>query len=583
MNVTRGFAIGIVILGGMLLIARDTVAQPPAAEESALWYGEMEAGPRQFRFLIKVDTTSKANPKPASLTSLDEGGVKFDLNDFSLDKDKLSFKLKVTNAAYEGASDAKLKQVNGKWKQAGGEYELNFRPVSAAPVDRPQETWLGTLKAGFQNLDLQLRAYVNKDGTRAYYLDSLNQKAGGFKATATIDQENFRLEVPALRASYEGKLGADGKEIVGKWKQVVSMDLTWKRVDGVAQAGGAERKRPQHPKAPFPYDSREVTFSNASAKVDLAGTLTIPKPSRKVPLAVLVSGSGPQDRDETLLEHKPFWVIADYLARRGIAVLRYDDRGVGKSKGNFAQATTADFAQDASAAVAFARTVPEVDPQKIGIIGHSEGGLVAPMVASTDKQLAWIILLAGPGVNGEQILYSQGPLMIAAEGGSEASQQQQLRMQKLTFQSLKEVAKGGDKESKVQSVIDALLKDQPDVSADARTNVEQSVRLNWAEMEKPWFQFFVAHEPGPVLEKVKCPVLALNGALDRQVDPKLNLPKISEHLTKGGNTRFKVREFEGLNHLFQTCKTGGISEYELIEETIAPSVLTEIGDWIVAQ
>lgn len=553
-----------------------------ANDETGIWYGELDAGPRLFRFIIETHSPSESEGTiTATLTSLDEGNAKFTLDDCLVDNTSMMFKLKATRAIYEGTLDASLQSVKGKWKQQGAVLDLEFRKVDTIPVDKPKETWVGTLKAGVQNLDLQLRGYETNAAGMSFYLDSLNQKAGGFKAKVAIEKDEFRIDVPALQATFSGLIDETGKEIVGKWKQGVSFDLVFKRMEQVAPPGSGNRKRPQHPVAPFPYDSRDVVFRNETEGIELAGTLTIPREARPHPLAILISGSGPQDRDETILEHKPFWVIADHLTRQGIAVLRYDDRGVGKSKGVFDKATTADFANDAKSAVEFAKTLTEIDSQRIGLIGHSEGGLIAPMVAATDPGVAWIILMAGPGVNGEEILYSQGQLMIAAEGGSLEAQKNQLSLQKATFRALNDRGRSETKtDDIVKSIVDELLKEQIEVPEQVKAGLEQSVRANWIEMNKPWFKYFALHEPGPLLKKVRCSVLAINGALDMQVDPKLNLTKIAEHLKTGGNTRFVTRELAGLNHMFQTCKSGGISEYEAIEESIAPLALTEMSDWI---
>lgn len=362
-------------------------------------------------------------------------------------------------------------------------------------------------------------------------------------------------------------------------------------------------KRPQTPQPPFPYDAEEVVFENSAAEIKLSGTLTLPHSAndkQRFPVAVLVSGSGPQDRDESLYGHKPFWVLADHLSRNGVAVLRYDERGVGKSSGKFDSATTADFAQDAACAVDFLKKHSRIDPKKIGLIGHSEGGLVAPLVASQDAQVAWIVLMAGPGVNGEQIMYSQGRLMILAAGGDETTAQRNRLIQEVAFSAAKELKPSeisGEIPSEIPSATLDTLAEQVLESAKKLEGSEQeigdaekqaaikkllveTIRANLEAMNTPWFSFFKAHEPGPVLERVRCPVLAINGEKDTQVDPKLNLPKIAESLKAGGNQNVTTMELASLNHLFQTAQRGALSEYETIEETIAPLALKSISDWL---
>ncbi len=566
-------------------IVNDSGQNEPAAGPS-LWYGELDAGPRVFRFLIAVTPSESADLQPkAVLTSRDEGNASFVLDEFRMVDSTMQFRLKATRATYEGTVDQDGQLIAGTWKQ-GVELKLDFKKVLQPPVDEPQETWRGELKAGFQTLNVQLRGYAptsapnSEGGDTRFFFDSLSQKAGGFKAKLENKDGEVHIDVPAIGAKYVGKRNTEGTEIVGKWKQVASIDLTWKRQESVADPSPIARRRPQIPKPPFPYEVREVTFRNEAEGITLAGTLTLPEGIAACPLAILISGSGPQDRDETILGHQPFWVLADHLTRNGIAVLRYDERGVGKSTGDFGRATSADFANDVVAAVAYARTLSEVDPQRVGLIGHSEGGLIAPMVASDDPKIAWIVLMAAPGVNGEDILYSQGQLMVKAEGGSVEAQAKQLQLQKSAFKSLKDSDRSRTQSELIESIVDEILAGEADAATVEREPLKALIRLNLIEMEKPWFKYFAAHEPGPVLEKVRCPVLALNGSLDTQVDPKLNLPKIEEHLQAGGNMHYVLRELPKLNHLFQTCTTGGISEYEQIEETISPIALNAISDWI---
>jgi pimeloyl-ACP methyl ester carboxylesterase len=590
-----------------------SIAQSNLTGEDKFLYGELDEGKRLFRFIIHA--TTNGEEITATLTSMDEGNRTFKLPGFQWDEQRLFFELKETGAFFEGKlSSSDDSSIQGTWKQRGVSLPLAFKTVPSVPIDSPDEIWRGTMNAGIQALVIQVRGYVGGDGKKFYFLDSVSQNVGGFKTTMRMVDDKtvggtFVMETPALRATYTGTLNDDNTEIIGIWKQTKSIKLNLTKVNTVADSTVVKANRPQTPLPPFPYEIREVTFQTEEAKsslnrvtfgfmggskIDLFGTLTVPKGAisvrgGKFPLAILISGSGPQDRDETILEHKPFWVIADQLSRRGIAVLRYDERGVGKSKGNFATATTADFANDVKSAFAFAKTLDEIDHSKIGLIGHSEGGLVAPMVAAEEPSVDWIILMAGPGVNGEQILYSQGALIIEAEGGSEKDKKKQRRIQELAFHAIQSPGGNGRIEPLVSPIVDQLLIDlQSGDTADVesrktqRRGIEKQVRASLLVLKSPWFQFFAKHEPGPVLEKVRCPVMAINGSKDVQVDPKLNLPKIEEHLKRGGNQSVFVKEFEGLNHMFQTCKTGGLTEYATLEETIAPIVLQEMGDWILS-
>ncbi len=329
--------------------------------------------------------------------------------------------------------------------------------------------------------------------------------------------------------------------------------------------------RPQEPKPPFPYDQAEVVFKNGD--VSLAGTLTLPKGDGPFPAVLLVSGSGPQDRNEEVFNHKPFLVIADHLTRAGIAVLRYDDRGVGKSTGGFSMATSEDFRNDALAGVRFLHSRDKIDPGKVGILGHSEGGIIAPMAAAESEDVAFIILLAGPGVPGSEIITHQMGLLLNAAGTPEATVTRIQAAQKQVIDLLM----AGAPEDEIKAAVTALLQAQQGGKAPDRELVEQQL----LQLQSPWYRFFLEFDPRTVLHQVNVPVLALNGEKDLQVDPSQNLPEIEKALKKAGNKDVTLREFPGLNHLFQKAETGSPQEYYSIEETIDPTVLDTIRDWIL--
>jgi len=555
-----------------------------------LWYGELDAGPRMFRFLLTVgvDEASKTNAK---LLSIDEGGIEFVLNDTSMTEMEFSFQLKATKAAYSGRFNAASDSFEGQWTQAGTKFPLNLRKVDVAPKDLAQEIWLGTIQAGLQKLVMQFRIYADDSGKRIAFIDSVSQKAGGFKADVSIEGNKLTLNAAALGAKFVGEKDTAGTELNGKWTQGVPLDLKMKRVEAVADSKSAEANRPQTPKGPFPYESKEVTFKNVPAGIELAGTLSYPKSSKPMAVAILISGSGPQDRDETLLDHKPFAVLADYLNRNGIAVLRYDDRGVNKSTGSFDKATTADFASDVEAAIDFLRTQSEIDPQQIGLIGHSEGGLIAPSVAAKRSEVAWIVLMAGPGVNGAEVLFSQGQLIVTANGGDSKALRTQKTVQEVAFNQVKELSPGAAISSIVEACAEKILAeiakagDAPEGEelVEFKKTIFEATRAALATVNTPWMRYFLTYEPGPALEKTQCPVLAINGEKDLQVDPKLNLAKIEAALKAGGNRDFKVQELSGLNHLFQNCSTGSPTEYASIEETLSTQFLEAVGSWLKAR
>lgn len=326
--------------------------------------------------------------------------------------------------------------------------------------------------------------------------------------------------------------------------------------------------RPQEPKPPFSYYSEDLKFFNPKAKINLAGTLTLPKKDGKFPVVVMITGSGPQNRNSEMLGHKSFLVIADYLAKNGIGVLRFDDRGVGASEGNFATATSADFATDVEAAVGFLKTRKEINAKKIGLVGHSEGGMIAPMVAAKSKDIAFIVLLAGPGIGGSEILLSQLETLNRAAGLSEADVQLGNKFNKGAFDIVKNETIASEFEKKLTSYYQEFK-----ISKNILTSP-------LSQLSSPWFQFFMRHDPKPVLMAVKCPVLALNGGKDYQVPPKENLQAISQSLKIGGNNKVTTKEFPTLNHLFQESETGLPTEYGKIEQTFSPIALKEISDWI---
>jgi len=281
-----------------------------------------------------------------------------------------------------------------------------------------------------------------------------------------------------------------------------------------------------------------------------------------------------------VFNHKPFWVLSDYLTRRNIAVLRVDDRGVGGSTGSISESTSEDFAQDVLAGVDFLKGRNEIDAKRIGLIGHSEGGIIAPLVAAQSKDVAFIVLMAGTGLTGEEILYLQGALISRAEGISEEDIQTNLKDQKRIFTVLK---KEEDNEVVIKTLRRHYEEDMAKLSEEERkdsevTDAQWKSQMN--QVTSKWFRFFLTYDPKTALRKVKCPVLALNGELDLQVPPKENLSAIEQALQEGGNPDFTLKELPKLNHLFQTAETGAVSEYVRIEETISASALEVIGDWV---
>jgi pimeloyl-ACP methyl ester carboxylesterase len=453
--------------------------------------------------------------------------------------------------------------------------------LAAQEAAGPETVWEGAIKL---NAGLELRIVLHvvdagEGGLRATF-DSPDQGAKGLKVdTVSVKPDSLSFTMKALGAEFTGKRDGDGNEAVGKWTQGgVSLPLTLRKVDRPS-----ERRRPQTPRPPFPYREEPVTYENKAAGVTLAGTLTLPRGDGPFPAAILISGSGPQDRDETIFEHKPFLVLADALTRRGIAVLRVDDRGVGGSSGSPAKATSADYASDVRAGIAYLKSRPEIDGKAIGLIGHSEGGIIAPLVAAQSADVAFIVLMAGTGLPGDEILVSQLGLILKAMGVTG----EKLEKSRDAQRRLIAIVKSETDKQKAMEAMQAIVRESRDqLPEKERKELDQSKGLIDSQLrqaESPWFKFFLTFDPRPTLARVRCPVLALNGEKDLQVDPRANLSAIETALKEGGNDRVTIKELPGLNHLFQPSATGLPSDYARIEETIAPSVLTLIGDWITAQ
>lgn len=434
--------------------------------------------------------------------------------------------------------------------------------------------WYGTLKVPGQSLRVVFHITQTDSGFTTT-MDSPDQGASGLPVTTTtFENSKLKLEIPAANIEYNG----DFKDtaLTGTFEQngfSFPLDLT--RNTNIEANDSSELKRPQEPVKPYPYRSEDVTFKNEAANVTLAGTLTLPEKGSNFPAVILITGSGQQDRNEEILGHKPFLVIADYLTRNGIAVLRYDDRGTAQSTGDFHTSTTADFATDVESAVNYLKARKEINPKKIGLIGHSEGGIIAPMVAAKDKSIDFIVLLAGPGIPGYQLLLLQKNLIEHKMKIPDSAIAKGQRIFKGAYQI---IVNSPPNDTTLKSEIQTYLRKQygNNVSDEFVNGISN-------QLASPWWAYFIRLNPVPFLEKVKCPVLALNGGNDVQVPPKEDLEAIEKALKKGGNKNVTIKEFPGLNHLFQESETGLPSEYGKIEQTFSPAVLEYMTDWIKKQ
>lgn len=449
---------------------------------------------------------------------------------------------------------------------------------SVAGVIDMDGKWEGRLSVQGVELRLVFRIERTEEETFRCSLDSPDQGAVGLPVEEiTLDGDSLHVNMIALRAEYHGLYDWEKNCFEGEWRQSGgSFPLIFKKTSEESKI-----LRPQTPKAPYPYIEKEVTFKGSTMDETLAGTLTMPGEGSGFPAVVLISGSGQQDRDETIFGHKPFLVLADHLTRKGIAVLRYDDRGVGGSSGDVSHATSEDFAGDVAGAIQYLRNRPQIDADKIGLIGHSEGGIIAPIVASRRPDVAFIVMMAGTGIKGSEVLLLQTEAILRAGGLEDDLLAKILHQKKIEIEIFRREADNG---KAIEQMIEAstgylsnYTESELEKTGFSREMIEQTANI----YATPWFRFFMTFDPSEVLEKIRCPVLAINGSLDLQVLPSENLARIKEALEKGNHPDFTLVELPGLNHLFQTCRTGSPDEYADIEETISPSALEAISDWIL--
>jgi dienelactone hydrolase len=429
--------------------------------------------------------------------------------------------------------------------------------------------WNGILNV--KGKQLRVVFHINKTDTGyTSTMDSPDQGAKGIPTTSTyFDNSTLKIAAPNLGLKYDGTLGHDS--IIGTFKQggqSFPLNLSKEKIEKTTVI------RPQEPVKPYPYYSEDVTFKNNKADVTLSGTLTLPQKQGIYPAVILITGSGPQNRDYELMNHKPFLIISDYLTRNGIAVLRYDDRGVAQSTGDFKTATTADFATDVESAISYLKTRKEINAKKIGLIGHSEGGIIAPMVATKSKDIDFIVLLAAPGLSGDKLILLQKEKI---EQEKQIDEKEISKGQKIFSGAYRIILESDTGDTNLKNKLNIYFKQSfdnklPEEQANAITN----------QISTPWMIYFLKYNPVPTLEKVKCPVLAIDGEKDLQVPPE-NLIAIKTALEKGGNKNVTTKLFPNLNHLFQDCNTGLPSEYSEIEETFSPAALDEITNWIKKQ
>lgn len=439
--------------------------------------------------------------------------------------------------------------------------------------------WEGSIKMGST---MRLVFHIKEaNGVLSGIMDSPDQGVKGIPCQSiTLKGDSVTFDLGNLGISYNGLMDGDN-DIKGIWHQkgaVIPIDF--KKTDKPA-----ELVRPQTPKEPFSYLSEDVTYQNADKSISYGATITIPKGKGSFPAVLLITGSGPQNRDEELMGHKPFAVIADYLTNKGYVVLRIDDRGVGKTTGDRKASTSADFADDVMAGIDYLKTRDEVNTKKIGLMGHSEGGLIAPMVASQRKDVSFIVLMAGPGVKIPQLMAEQNAAILKTNGLNDTIIREYIKLYNGMTDAIITSATGVDAKNKM---INNLTNWKATASSEAldftglkgdKRDVEYIDGFMEIYHDK-WFNYFLKSDPQLYLQKLSCKVLALNGDKDIQVISKSNLEGIRQSLAKSKSKVYDVKELPGLNHLFQTCKTCAATEYGGLTETISPAALQTVGDWL---
>lgn len=437
--------------------------------------------------------------------------------------------------------------------------------------------WQGVLNAG---RPLHMAFHI-KDSTAAT-LDVLEQNVKDFAASGVnIIGDSIHINFSKLSSSYKGVItGTD--VITGSWNQAGrSFPMEIRRNEKPA-----ELNRPQTPRAPFAYNSEDVTFKSADKKITYGATLTVPKGNGPFPAVLLISGSGRQNRDEEVFGHKPFAVIADHLTKSGYAVLRVDDRGIGQTTGGDPGLTSADFVKDAAAALDYLKTRKEVDKKKIGMAGHSEGGMIAQMLATERADIDFIVLLAGPGIKATDLMMEQNGAILRANGAKEEVVTAYLELYKNIAEGVVAAKTKADVKTNVAGAIKKWREHTDPQIVMATTGIsdntsEEVVSEKIAQQfMDPWLRYFLAYDPKPYLEKMEVKVLALNGEKDVQVISKSNLNGMEMGLSKSKSKQYNVMEVPGLNHLFQECKQCTVAEYAQLEETFSPSALLMITEWL---
>lgn len=575
----RSILRSLVVWSALLLAIAGGASAQTSVVPQGTYAGTLQAGDAELHLLLHLSKNENGSLR-ATLDSLEQGVFAIEATSVSFANYNLKLEVTSVGAHFAGKVSPDHEVIDGDWSQGNVSLPLKFHRETRAVAKKPGDAvfpveglWQGAIETHGMRLRFQLHVYHDPDKQLIAALDSLDQQVSGLPAShVSLKDPIFRFEIPSVAGVYEGSLNAAKNEITGNWSQTSAdnLPLNFKRSDQTL-----ELRRPQTPQPPFPYREEEVSFENPGQGVTLSGTLTLPKGNGPFPAAVLIAGSGPQDRDEALAKHRPFFVIADALTRKGIAVLRYDKRGIGKSTGNADAATTMDLAGDAQAALNYLKSRKEIDSTRIGMLGHSEGAIIAPYLAGKSKDVAWLVLLAAPATKGEDTLLNQSELIGRAGGLTDPQIDASLEFDQVAYKMVRQ-----EKDPEVLSEkLLGLVKDSGLEAALPPAALETELRV----LMSPWLRFFLDYDPVPNLKSVKCPVLALYGLKDLQVAAATNEPLLKQAFEESGNAQVEVKKLPELNHLFQHAYMGTPSEYAAIEETFSPEVLSLVVDWVAGQ
>jgi pimeloyl-ACP methyl ester carboxylesterase len=438
-------------------------------------------------------------------------------------------------------------------------------------------TWHGKMNVG-NEITMIFHIQQSAGGGLTVSLDVPEQNAKGILTSSKLVEDSLIVEIEAIRGGFRGKLTNDST-ITGKWVQGLALPLTLKKTVRAAEAA-----KPQTPQPPYPYVSEDVVYHNADKSIQYGATLTIPRGNGPFPAVLLLTGSGQQNRDEEIMGHKPFAVWADHLTKMGFVVLRADDRGVGQTNGNVLDATSHDFAEDAKVHLDYLKKRKETDTKRIGIIGHSEGGMIAEMIGAERKDLYFIVLLAAPGIPVIDLMTEQNEAVLSSLGLNKEHVAAYAQLYRGMMLAVTQAPDKGEANKRALAILDKWMEHTPSEVVKATTGIPSVSKEKFAEgfvnAAIPWMKFFIQYDPTPDLKKIRSKVLALNGDRDIQVLSKSNLAGIEASLKKGKAKSFQIVELRGLNHLFQECSKCTVQEYGSLEQTLSPLVLKAVGDWL---